>query len=71
MLRRSKKEACLEICFVQKNKWDKEWTRHWLYVKTSGVTSKKEPKVTRYPLASTMKAIKPICLVSPSKIDVA
>jgi len=55
--KRSQKDQKLEISFAQRNKWDKDWTHFWFYVKTSGVNTKDKhgKKVVCYPFASTME----------------
>lgn len=61
MVKRSQKEERLEISFAQRNKWDKDWTCYWFYVKTSGVNTrdKRGNKAVRYLLASTMDDMRP------------
>lgn len=70
MVKRSQKYGGLEISFTQKNKWEKDWTRYWFYVKTPGVVLKTGPKVKKYPFASIMGVMKPCTHVGPpAEID--
>ena len=65
MAKRTQKDGGLEISFAQKNKWEKDWTRYWFYVKTPSVVPKTGPRVKKYPFASTMGDMKPSTRVRP------
>lgn len=62
MTKRSQKYEKLEMSFAQRNKWDKDWSHYWFYVKTSNVNTRDKfrNKVVRYPLASTMEDMRPL-----------
>lgn len=62
----------LEISFAQRNKWNKDWSRYWFYVKTSSLNTKDKHgnKDICYPLASTMEEMRPSMRLT-TKIDAA
>lgn len=72
MAKRLQKDGGMEISFAQRTKWEKDWTWYWFYMKTTGVTPKTGPKVTRYPFASTMGVMRPSTHVKPPvEVDTA
>lgn len=72
MAKRSQKDGGLEISYAQKNKWEKNWTKFWFHVETPGFTPRAEPRVRKFPYASTMGDMKPCCRVRPpSTVDAA
>ena len=71
MAKRTQKDGGLEISFAQKNKWEKDWTRYWFYVKTPRVVPKTGLRFKKYPFTSTMGDMKPSTRVRPpTEVDV-
>ena len=70
MAKRAQKDGGLQISFAQKNKWEKDWSRYWFFVKTSRVIPKIGPRVKKYPFASIMGDMKPsTCVRPPMEVD--
>jgi hypothetical protein len=68
MAKRQQEGSRLEISYCQKNKWDRDWMKYWLYIRTYSVTCTHEDgmKTIRYPLVSIMSEMKPLVKVTLS-----